>query len=42
MNRHADGFMDSRPTVLVASDSSLFMNIIGDMLADRGPGAVRL
>ena len=36
MNRHIDGFVDSRGTVLVASGSSLFMNIVGDMLVDCG------
>lgn len=36
MNRHIDDFVDSRGTVLVASSSSLFMNIIGDLLADCG------
>ena len=36
MNRHIDGFVDSRGTVLVASSSSLFMNIVGDMLVDCG------
>jgi hypothetical protein len=36
MNRHADGFLDSRGTVLVASNSSVFINIVGDMLADDG------
>jgi DNA-binding response OmpR family regulator len=36
MNRHVDGSMDSRGTVLVASDSSTFINIVGDMLVDGG------
>jgi DNA-binding NtrC family response regulator len=36
MNRHVDGSANSRGTVLVASDSSLFRTIVGDMLADDG------
>ncbi len=36
MNRSADGFVDSRGVVLVASSSSLFMSIVGDMLTVCG------
>ncbi len=36
MNRSADGFVDSRGAVLVASSSSLFMSIVGDMLTVCG------
>ena len=36
MSRHADGFLDSRGTVLVASGSTLFTNIVGGMLAECG------
>lgn len=36
MSRHAEGRVDSRGTVLVASTSTLFMNIVGDMVATCG------
>lgn len=34
MSLHADGFAASRGTALVVSDSRLFMDIVGDMIAD--------
>jgi hypothetical protein len=34
MSLHADGFAVSRGTALVVSDSRLFMDIVGDMVAD--------
>jgi hypothetical protein len=36
MSLHADGFAVSRGTVFVASGSKLFMNIVGEMVADCG------
>jgi hypothetical protein len=40
MSLHADGFAVSRGTALVVSGSRLFMNIVGDMVADCGLAAV--
>lgn len=40
MSLHADGFAVSRGTALVVSGSRLFMNIVGDMVADCDLGVV--
>jgi hypothetical protein len=40
MSLHADGFAVSRASALVVSGSDLFMNIVGDMVADCGLAVV--